>query len=345
MSPVIPFVSAEHLIDTLAVPLPRYAQIVDYQEAAFFGVNQTIPSGQREYACRQIWTRWQRQAVARALMSAQGEFWKHCNYPMVPTFITDERHEYSRTFLLNNCRVIGLGQKVDTLLVSGLTIDYTNDPAEVSFATSVTDTNQLHVYHPGTDYEIIPSSIVITGGVATILIPRVRMVAMAYDDNPEDGWDYTDDTYFEATLDVRRIYLDKTHQINLSGLRGCPGIGSWSHQWQTAYIHNGSIGHIKLARPSWTDCDYYPNYADVNYLCGLTELSTHAEDAIIRLAHSRMPTEPCGCDFLKGMWERDKFVPDVLTAERENNPWGLSDGSWISYNFAKEMVCYRGRSL
>lgn len=345
--PVVPFVSAEHLSDTLAVPLPRYAQIVDYQEAAFFGVRQDLPQGQREYACRNIWTRWQRQAITRELMSAQGDFWDHCNYPFVPTYINAERHDYTRTLLLNNCKVIGLGVKVDVMIISGVTIDYTNDPAQIVFATSATNPDEIHVYHPGTDYEVVPSKITIVSGVATVEIPRVRMVALAYDDNPADGWDYTDDTYFETILDVRRIYLDTTYQVEVFGDKGCGCISPSSnvHYWQDAHLRSPDIGWIKLGCPTVSPCDTMPHRLEVSYLCGLPSLSTQAEDAIIRLAHSRMPSEPCGCDFLKGMWERDKAVPDVLDTERENCPWGLGQGAWISYKFASDMVCWRGRAL
>ena len=345
--PIVPFVSAEHLVDTLAVSLPRYAQIVDYQEAAFFGVNQTIPQGGREYTCRTIWTRFQRQAIARELMAAQGDFWDHCNYPFVPTYISAERHGYTRTLLLKNCKVIELGKKVDVLIAAGLTIDYTNDPAQVIFATSTTDINELHLYHPGTDYEIIPSAISIVAGVATILIPRVRMVALAYDDNPEDGWDYKDDTYFEATLDVRRIYLDPTYQVEVFGDRGCgcTSPSSMMHYWQDAHLKSPAIGWIKLGCPTVFPCDTMPHRLEVSYLCGLPSMSIQGEDAIIRLAHSRLPSEPCGCDFLRGMWERDKAVPDVLDTERENCPFGLSQGAWTAYKFMQDMICYRGRVL
>lgn len=344
---IVPFVSAEHLVDTLAVPLPRYAQIVDYQEAAFFGVNQTIPQGGREYTCRTIWSRWQRQAITRALMAAQGEFWKNCNYPFVPTYISLERHEYTKTLLLNNCNVIGLGEKVDTMLVAGKVVNHASDPVSFTVNSAViTDPAEVHIFHPGTDYEINPSSVTIAGGVITVEIPRVRMVAIAYDDNPIDGWDYTDTSYFEATVDVRRIYLDDTHQVYLSGMQGCPGFGgTWAHNWQDAYLPNKSIGHLRMAQPSLSNCDFYPRFAEVNYLCGLTSLSQHAEDAIVRLAHARMPSEPCGCDFLKGMWERDKYIPDVLDSERENCPFGMSDGAWQAWCFLQDLRCYRGRAI
>lgn len=340
--PVVPFVSAEHLTDLLAVSLPRYAQIVDYSEAAFFGVQQP---GQTQYQCRTIWTRWQRQAVTRALMNAQGEFWKHCGYPFVPTYITAERHPYKTIALLDNCNVVALGEKADVMVAAGETIDYTNDPATVACATTVTDPDEIHVFHPGTDYEIIPSSVVIAGGTVTILIPRVRMVALAYDDNPAEGWDYSDDTYFETEVDVRRIYLDTTHQVQVYCREDCTcPPGDMTTYWNNAYLRNARIGHIELDCDT-SICDCNPRFMEASYLCGLEAIPIHAEDAIIRLAHSLMPEEPCGCDFLRAMWNRDKDVPDVLTAERENCPLGMSNGAWIAWCFMRDLVCYRGGTL
>ena len=51
-----------------AVALPRYAQILGYSECQFFGVRQ---DGNTAYECRDIWTKSQRDNVARYLGSAQ----------------------------------------------------------------------------------------------------------------------------------------------------------------------------------------------------------------------------------------------------------------------------------
>lgn len=341
MSPIVPSVSPEHLADQLAVSLPRYAKIVDYSEAALFGVSAP---GQEEHACRTIWTCHQRQALARELMAAQNEFMKHCNFPLIPTFIQAERHDYSRTILLNNCEVLGLGHKAVHVLATGMAVNHASDPVILTVATTATDVEEIHIYHPGTDYEILPSSIRISGGVATIGIPRVRMVALANDDNPDVGWPYSDTTKFESTVDIRRILLDTSQQIQVFG-SNCSATVGWSNYWNAGYIRAADIGHIRLARPPASACNLLPHFMEVSYLCGWLSVPVEAEDAVIRLAHARMQSEPCGCDTLKMLWERDRTVPDVLTAERENCPFGMSNGAWQAWEYMQDMVCRRGRAL
>jgi len=81
----------------------------------------------------------------------------------------------------------------------------------------------------------------------------------------------------------------------------------------------------------------------VNYYDGKQYLSRQMEDAIVRLAHAKMPDEPCGCDVAQRMWKRDRNVPEVLTRERINCPFGMSDGAWIAWQFTrsfKQMDCF-----
>ena len=83
----------------------------------------------------------------------------------------------------------------------------------------------------------------------------------------------------------------------------------------------------------------------LNYLSGMDPTSPQAEDAIIRLAHSKMPEEPCGCSVAQRLWKRDRSVPSLLTAERLNCPFGLSDGAWIAWKFAMALKKYRAHTL
>ena len=74
------------------------------------------------------------------------------------------------------------------------------------------------------------------------------------------------------------------------------------------------------------------------YKAGLQHMNAQAEDAIVRLAHSKMPDAPCGCDSVKSFWNRDRNVPQIMTAERLNCPFGMNDGAWIAWNFALQMT-------
>jgi len=58
-----------------------------------------------------------------------------------------------------------------------------------------------------------------------------------------------------------------------------------------------------------------------------------------------MPEEPCGCEVAQRLWRRDRHVPEVLTRERINCPYGLSDGAWQAWRFTQSMKLVRGRVL
>jgi hypothetical protein len=77
----------------------------------------------------------------------------------------------------------------------------------------------------------------------------------------------------------------------------------------------------------------------------LTPLTRQVEDAIVRLAHSKMPDEPCGCDMLQRHWKRDRNIPQVLTRERINCPFGLSDGAWFAYRQAATLKIWKASIL
>jgi len=57
-------------IRTSAIPLARYAEIIGYQDCAFFGISHP---GNDNFACREIWTKSQRDEVQFHLSEAQAE--------------------------------------------------------------------------------------------------------------------------------------------------------------------------------------------------------------------------------------------------------------------------------
>jgi hypothetical protein len=340
LTAIVP-VSVASFTQRLAVPLPRYAQIVDYAEPAFFGVNHP---DNRLFACREIWTHSQRMAVYRVLMEAQSEVEKVVNYPLIPTYFPAERHQISKTFMLNKGYLLQVGQLITMVLQAGAAVVHTSDPAVVTIAgVSFTDVSGIHVYHPGTRVEIYPSDLKIVAGDLVISIPRVRMVATACENNPDSGLDYATPTNFEATVDVEyeafSASLPPAEFVSLD----CSINATCPTELKTDACVNVLDDEISNIRISCTRavCGISPAFVDVYYQAGLTELTPQAEDIIVRLAHARMPAEPCGCSFLKARWDGDKRIPEVLTSERENCPWGMSDGAWQAWSFTLTMRQFR----
>jgi hypothetical protein len=350
-----------------AVRLARYAQMAGFSECAFWGVyDQSDPQNE---ACRPIQMLFDRQQITRYLAEAQEELEQVCGYPLAPRWFIDELPLTPATCITYHARrhkLIEFGVRAEAVISAGETVDHSTDPAVIGpVATTVIDTNEIRVYHPGTDVEIDPSNIVIAAGNVTIKIPRCRTVVDP--DNPDVGWDYTNIIAggpFEQTVDIKRVYNDDTTQATLvwphrsgtscSSACGCAICTEYIHS-ACGYVRDGEGGlvdvlYADLSGGNWTvACPVCycatPEIVRIYYRAGLDPLTKQAEDAIIRLAHSKMPKPPCGCGALMEMWTRDRNVPDVLDAIRLHCPFGLSDGAWIAWNFAQAMAVRRVVSM
>lgn len=357
-----------------AVALPRYAQILGYSECQFFGVRQ---DGNTAYECRDIWTKSQRDNVARYLGSAQRMIEDEIGYFLSRRWVAgtlagtvggderlvDQTEAWRRWYLLTRWPYVAeVGVRAVTTIEDGATVDHTADPAVIAVTTTVTDSSEIVVYHPGTTIEIHPSAITIAGGTATISIPRCRMVLASLADNDTTGLDYTVDANFEAEVDVVRVWTDGSTNATLVWPHRCSGgcaSNGCSEYTQTAcvYVRDARLGVVDVSPASYVGGSWVrsglgcacgaglPEYVRLYYRAGIGAIDQRMEDAIVRLAHSLMPEEPCGCDVAKRLWHRDRTVPQVLTAERLNCPFGLADGAWVAYQLAQTIKFYRAGVL
>ena len=346
-----------------AVSLARYFHIIDVTECAGFGVSNPddpLPG------CNRIWTLSQREMVEHALLEAQEEIEAVTAYPLAPCWYPDEPHPYAYPVFAKWGRIIAAGVRATSNIGLGASVSYATDPSIVGpLPTTVTDPNEIAVYLPGTDIAVLPSAITIAAGVVTIQIPRCRLVQEVDWPNPEEGWPYADvppsaTSPFTPTVDVKRVYNDPSTNATLVWPHSCNG--SCSSSGCTSYTRTACM-RIRQAETSsietwpatyangvWTgtttNCCYgTPQRVHLNYMAGMYPLSRQAEDAVIRLAHSKMPQEVCACETWSRLWKRDQFVPAVLTAEWLNCPFGFSAGSLNAWRFANSMRLVRGSVL
>lgn len=370
--PVVPVQSAL-LAEDSAVTLARYAARVEYPECQFWGVRNDDEL--LEGDCRTIWTKMQRDTVSRYLAEAQFEIEELIGYFLSPRWVVGLRSEQPENddryvdaqstnpggrFITRWPKIITPGTRAVSNISLLEAVDHNSDPAVIGpIATSVTNPDEVKVYHPDTNVEIDPSKITISGGNLTIEIPRCRLVSEANADNPENGHDYDDvgncssspivEGVFECFVDVKRVYTDTSQTAVLVSPHRCTDIccsNDCSDYTRAAcmYVRDTRRGEVDVRRTNGYPCDC-PAIARLYYYAGVTHLSRQAEDAIIRLAHAKMPDEPCGCDTVQRLWARDRHIPEVLDRERLNCPFGLSDGAWVAYRFALSMVPdFRGRS-
>jgi len=353
---------ANSLIDEndSAVKLADYAQELGLSEDQFFGLNN--PDTLID-SCNPIWTLPERKRIARYLREAQTEIENVVGFPLAPRWFTDEWHYYGYPVHTRWAKVIAAGFRNESAIATGVTLTWTTDPVMITRATSVTNEDEVRVVHPGTDIEIVPSSVTIANGYVTIEVPWARLVKLAKQDNPSVGWDYSDvppsaTSPYVTTVDIYRVYNDEAIQGGLiwrhrgdSDTCTCDCVwcqSSCNDYIETACIsiRNADTGALELLPvhfgTEWTvNCSTCycatPDAVYVNYRAGLLPTDPLAQvmkTAIIRLAHSKMPKPPCGCDVANEYWSRDRNVPTSLSIEQAACPFGQSDGAYWAWKQA-----------
>lgn len=347
-----------------AVSLSRYAKLIGYDEAAFWGV---FYENQPAKGCDPLWDEYDRMRIYEALQQAQGQLERTLGYFLTPTWVTSEEDRFHiskpnripqqiRRILVSTKypKVIEPGIKAEAYVGTGLTLTVGDTVFTLSGVTlPSTNLDEYKILYPDSMREIEPSKITLTGSVATFEIPRFRLVKSELWNTPEGGIAYDVDSNFITEVDLLRTYTDSSTQAFLLS-SNCTSIscgGSCEECSQTAciYVKDSGIGALEVfpatyVSGSWTrssGCSRYFETVGLNYKCGLTSLSPAAEKAIVRLAHVNLGEPPCSCDKITGLWKKDNEIPNFLTKERINCPYGLSNGAWEAYKWALSLSSYR----
>lgn len=355
--------------DSGAVTQPLYAHMVGYDENAWFGVRRDPTAG---YACYEIIVKPERDTVARYLMEAQAEVEAELGFPVQPKWFANERRPYGIPVLSQWGYVIegGVEKRAEILYDAAIThvadVGGVAQPSHTAaIGTTVTDESEIHVYYPASlnvegPVEIHPSDIDLdtVAGTVTITIPRCRLVHPDYVDNPSGGLDYQDVALFLDEVDVIRVYNDPSTHATIVWPHKCSGslcgasCGDYKQE-ACIYVADVDIGRLDVLPATYDDgwsrksacCCGVPEYVLLNYRAGMLVTTRQAQDAITRLAHSKMPKEPCGCERAKMIWTRDREMPEVFTAARLNCRFGMSIGAWTAWQFVQAMKLWKGGTL
>lgn len=325
----------------LTVPLCRYAQLMAYPEGAFFGV---LNAAESTYSCIKPWTHKQRLAIFNALLEAQTQMGDMINFKMIPAWIVGERCRSDiETIVTKKPNILGLGVKATTLISAGLALSHTTDPATASVAVTFTDTDEVRIYHPGTDVRIYPSSLSITAGTLSIAIPRARAVKTSLEETPVLGLTYATTANFEATIDVYREYATITNPVTYVEVDETTDPATITTALGNGYVRNAQLGIIDIDAVSGISIT--PDYAEISYKVGI-EITSKIENAVVRFAHTLMSIEPVDCDYMVAEWldAKTPYDPKYSTPAQKECIFGANKGAWQAWEVCRIIArdMYRG---
>ena len=351
-----------------AVSLSRYAKLVGYDEASLWGV---VIENDRDRGCGPLWAENERIRIQYALAEAQQQIENFIGFPLCPTWVVGtideepygnfrwvDQQSYSPRMVTRYPRLIAAGIRATQILAQDAMITHGEQVGVVGpIATTAASTSEIRVYYPNSRRRITPSKITLSGGFVTIEIPRFRLVVQDLLNTPVQGILYETMANFLSEVDVERVYNDPS--VNAELVRfGCNcttnGCGECT-ETGCIYIRNGYIGEIVVRPATWiaeesiwkakTTCNYRHRLARLHYYCGMQKLDLRMEMAIVKLAHAKLGGPPCTCDRLKAIWEMDNKIPPLMTRERINCPFGLSNGAWDAFVQARNFASVRASIL
>ncbi len=374
--------------DTVTIiPLDRAARHLGVDLFHFNGIYGTYAP--KYPSCDDFWLQhnWasagqlSRESLAYALRQAEDVVCEHLHWSPIPRWYEEEvvltQYYKVETWGYLNSRfqpkslttrwgmLIEPGRRASTFIGSPVIVWVDNDGdtfteiAQITFATTVTEEQELHVYYPdkgGEDsWEIRPlNSITIAGGVATIefhrsLIPLEDLVEkIPTDDNPHVGINGDDDANFLADVDVYRVYTDTSQQITFyyDPSLSCTTVPcNVPTETGCAYIRDARRGIVAYQRADWNvttssfdsaSWDFGPPAKAVVYyragkqdsrqLYPAIQMDEALERMIVFYALSLLDTELCGCDNTKNIWQyQTRDLARITDSERYVMSWNALD--------------------
>jgi len=297
-----------------------------------------------------------REELALSLYEAEEMLATDLGYTLSYKYQTDRDHVLYNPITLRWARLVGGGVRARTEITPSAS-DFTTDPATITVAQSdfPGGTSEIVIIEDSTGFEIEWDSVATSGTDYVISIDQCKLIEF---DNLEDQRDTAinyDATFPAATwlgldeLTVYREYRDVSDQATIifgprcscwfaSG-EACTGVSYdaciWAKDFENSIVAVQSAEYIDT---TWshssiflTGC-YEGDRVEVNYLAGTADEPGYKK-AILGLAHALISFEPCGCSGARLRWTHDNRIPNILTAERINCPYGLKEGAWYAWNW------------
>lgn len=359
----------------LAVTLDDYAERLGIECPPFGGFTVL---GEPNYFCRYVWSQTQREYLAMALQTAQELIEEQLGYPIAPRYFAEELPfgHYTKRGVeipapLGLARGMGIefGVEVEAEIADAAVIAYSGDEGAVTVTVPAeVPLSELVIFYPDEftapdevkhKYRVTPSLLERAAPPAetqvTITIPKCRLMKPALFYSNETVR-YDDAANFMPTVAVSWVHTDNSqiatiyYDSRCAGPACAQGIQTACGEWR-----DKRLGLVKLTRAvydadegMWVKCCGsscgVPRYAIISYRAGLVTTSATLTQAVIRLAHTLLPDEPCGCAGVIKIWEQDRAEAAVVAGIR-NIPWGLTTGAYFAWGLVQQMRLGHGGLL
>jgi hypothetical protein len=249
-----------------------------------------------------------------------------------------------------------------------------NDTFSLSFATTVTDPNEIALYFAAADrydgsdasdkWRIRPVQVSITGGIATVRGPAWLLVKPVLYGNPLAAQLAPDDTAnFVTTLEAYRLWTDgtSTDAATSPGVigydKGYCNCGATEGQIAaTATIRDSATGIVSLS--SCTSICGCPAHAQVRYVAGLPlvngQMNPFWAEVVSMVTLAELPGPICACKEANKRiehWQVDLARTGagesygMISGEDLNNPLGTRRGHVEAWKRIAQLRNMRGFSF
>lgn len=314
-------------------------------------------------ACNHTWHQWERDLLAEAITDAEERIANELRYWLGPHYLVDYDKEWRNPVQLRYGYVTGGGIRGRTEVTPSAS-DFTTDPATITVpqASFTGGSTEIVVVDDDTGLEIEIDDIAEVGANYVLSIYQCNLIRWDTLEEQEETIDY-DDAFPLATwlkladITVYREYLDTSSQATITfgpscccwcSSEACTG----SEYTGCVYVIDQEIGAVRVNRATYSSgdwaCDntavcgcYEGDKVTVRYKAGRTD-APGWQKAVVQLALSLLDWRPCGCDIFDNAWRRATRTPEVLTAERLNCSFGMSDGAWFAWSWTQNQKNGRG---
>lgn len=384
------------------LPLDRFAQVIGLDPRHFRQVSTTYKPNN---TCATIWKEhaWQesdaisRDDIAEALHQAEEVFADHLGYSVRPEWVVGERRRtpqpadkglyataslnyqgFNLSLPLRRGHFIQGGIKTHTLVHASVGVVYSDadtdgyaETATITFATTVTDEQELAVFYPGKSgadqWEIRPfRTCAIAAGVATMTFWKHQFVLESLIEALEPGEVNGDlNANFLTTVDVYRRHTDPTSQCTFiwdplaescngeccdpTSQSGClvprdydAGIVAYQAATYDATTGEWTAADLTEGRnPEQLLLYYYAGYQDKRRKYPLIQMDPEFERAICYYALTLLRREICSCTNIEGLmnyWTTDMATRTPggatfqLSSKVLDNPMGTTRAAVNAWN-------------